>query len=76
MSNGVFPFSEPVLVTYIDLDKLIASANLTKAERKVVNWLMRGHDFEDIADHCRTESNHVKLIFKHAVDKITKMRGI
>ena len=51
-TNGVFPFSEPVLTTYRDLDRLIAKAGLTPSENKVVNWLMQGYIEADIADHC------------------------
>ena len=46
VSNGVFPFSEPVLVTYIDLDRLIEAAALTKTEHKIVSFLMDGGNVE------------------------------
>jgi len=59
-SNGVFPFSEPVLVTYIDLDRLIERALLSKAERKIVHWLMCGYAFDDIANHYGVSAAHVR----------------
>lgn len=70
ISNGVFPFSEPILVTYIDLDRLIEKAKLTKAEHKIVNWLMKGYAFDDIADHYGISVAHVHLLQEHAVEKI------
>lgn len=61
MSNGVFPFSEPVLCTYMDLDRLIDEAPLTQAERRVVDALMKGYGAEDIADHYGTNLTHVGI---------------
>ena len=75
-SNGVFPFSEPVLVTYIDLDRLIEKSKLTKAENKVVQWLMQGYSFDDIAEHCGATSEKIRLLLKNSVDKIVKTCGI
>ena len=68
--NGVFPFSEPVLVTYIDLDNLIAETPLTKSERKIVHWLMEGYEMPDIADHYGITVSHVGVLFFRAVKKI------
>lgn len=70
ISNGVFPFSEPVLCTYIDLDMLIDEARLTKAENKIVHWLMEGYAMNDIADHYGTSARHVGILFRSAVEKI------
>lgn len=70
ISNGVFPFSEPVLVTYMDLDTLIEATPLTKAENKIVHWLMRGYGMDDIAEHYGTTKEHVKILFFSAVRKI------
>lgn len=72
LSNGVFPFSEPVLVTYIDLDRLIDAAPLAKAERKIIDWLMKGYAFDDIADHYGTSTAHVKTLLKSAAEKIAE----
>lgn len=69
-SNGVFPFSEPVLCTYIDLDILIDEAGLTKAEDKIVRWLMEGYRMNDIAEHHGTTARHVGILFRRAVEKI------
>lgn len=73
--NGVFPFSEPVLVTFIDLDNLIEQAPLTRAERKVVGWLMLGYAEADIADHCGTTLPHVRTLLACAVDKIVEQEN-
>ena len=70
ISNGVFPFSEPVLCTYIDLDMLIDEAGLTRAEDKIVRWLMEGYMMSDIAEYYGTTARHVGILFKSAVEKI------
>lgn len=44
-SDGVFPFSEPVLVTYIDLDRLIEKTELSEGERFTIDKLMMGYTF-------------------------------
>ena len=69
-SNGVFPFSEPVLVTYIDLDELIEQAPLTRAERRIIDYTMRGYADPDIAEHYGTTVQHVRTLFAGAVEKI------
>lgn len=66
ISNGVFPFSEPVLCTYIDLDMLIEETELTSAEEQTVNYLMRGYSMSDIAECCGTTSGHVLRLLKSA----------
>ena len=70
ISNGVFPFSEPVLVTYIDLDMLIQEAKLSKSEWKIVSWLMQGYIASDIATHYGITRQSVGVLLKRAVDKI------
>ena len=70
VSNGVFPFSEPVLVTYMDLDHLIETAQLTKPERKIVRWAMYGYSLQDIGDHYGCGETKVRLLLKSAANKI------
>lgn len=70
VSNGVFPFSEPVLVSYMDLDMLIEQAKLSKVEHKVVGWLMQGYREDDIAEHYGTTLGKIKQLFAVVVDKI------
>ena len=72
MSNGVFPFSEPVLCTYIDLDMLIEETSLTSAETKIVKWLMQGYAMKDIAEHYGTTSSHVLMLLQSASRKISE----
>ena len=75
MTNGVFPFSEPVLVTYMDLDMLIAQARLTNGERKVIGWLMQGYCEADIAEHVGATADKIKALFNCAVHKIVDMNN-
>ena len=71
-TNGVFPFSEPVLTTYMDLDRLITKAGLTPSENKVVNWLMQGYIEADIADHCGIARQAVDTLLARAVARIVR----
>ena len=71
-TNGVFPFSEPVLVTYIDLDNLIETAHLTRAERQIVHRLMEGYSGTDIAEHYGTTKEHVTTLLQSASQKIAR----
>lgn len=70
VSNGVFPFSEPVLVSYMDLDMLIEAAPLAKSERKVLAWTMRGHSLDDIGERYGCAASTVLAKLKSAVLKI------
>lgn len=49
-TNGVFPFSEPVLVAYIDLDRLIADTDLEQMEKLTVDKLMMGYTLLDLEE--------------------------
>jgi len=75
LSNGVFPFDEPVLTTYMDLDALIAATPLSKSERHIVGWLMKGHNADDIAEKMGTARQTVNVLFKRAVEKICNKDG-
>lgn len=70
VSNGVFPFSEPVLVSYMDLDILIEAAPLTKFEHKVLVYTMRGYSLEDIGERHGCAPSTVLSKLKSAVLKI------
>lgn len=75
VSNGVFPFSEPVLVSYMDLDTLIDATPLTKSEYKVAVWTMRGHSLEDIGEHYGCAASTVLTKLKSAVLKICEQNN-
>jgi len=66
----VFPFDEPVLTTYMDLDALIAATPLSKSERHIVGWLMKGHSVEDIADKLGVVRQTISIHLRRAVEKI------
>ena len=70
MSNGVFPFNEDVICVYVDLDRLIEKAGLSKSERKVVGQLMLGYTASDIAAHDHIARQNVNILLNRAVEKI------
>lgn len=72
MSQGVTPMSEPVTVTYLDLDRLIDTCGLTDEEKRTVEMLMEGYTRGDIAELCDMATSEVRAVFKAAVDKIVE----
>ena len=70
ISNGVFPFSESVLCTYIDLDILIDSCGLTQYEKLIIKLIMRGHSAPDIAEKYQCSPKTVNKYLNIAIDKI------
>lgn len=75
VSNGVFPFSEPVLCVYADLDHLIETAGLSAGERKIVALTMEGYGFMDIAERYGKTRQTIHAMFKRAVVKICQQNG-
>lgn len=67
-SNGGLIFNECILTTYISLDALIESANLTGKQMAVVKLLMRGYSIQDIADEYGKSKQSISNIFSRALD--------
>ena len=61
--------SEPVTVTYMDLDRLIDTCGLSDEEMKIVDLLMRGWTKSDIDELRDIDS---AAILNGAVDKIVE----
>lgn len=84
-SSGGIVFNESILATYIDLDALIASADLTDKQRAVISLLMKGYTVQDIADECNKDQSAISHLFNRAIEKLVSadtkrwtqvMRGI
>ena len=71
-SQGAAPMSEPITVTYLDLDRLIDTCQMTYAESNVVELLMMGYTKSDICEEYRCSNEFVTEIFNSAVDKIVE----
>lgn len=69
-TDGVPVFSELVVCTYLDLDRLIEQAGLSPGQRRVVDYLMRGYCGKDIADHLGVVQQNVPVQLQKAVKKI------
>ena len=70
MSQGVAPMSEPITVTYLDLERCIERCGLTDDERKVVELLMQGYTKSDIRDMAHIDMAVVRKLYDAAVEKI------
>ena len=71
-TDGVFALNEDVICIYADLDSLIERAGLSRGERLVVDWLMRGYLLPDIAEHYGKSRQNVEILMKRAVKKIVR----
>ena len=69
-TNGVFEFSEPILVTYLDLDRLIETSSLSHMERFTVDKLMEGYSLYDLEDVYGISRSTFAEYLKRACDKI------
>ena len=67
---GATPMSEPITVTYMDLDALIDACEFTESEEKVIDLLMRGWTKSDIAELFSCPSAIVGSWLDAAVEKI------
>lgn len=67
---GISLFSEPILCTYIDMERLIEECGLSKGERETVDYLMLGYSAADIAEHANKTRQTIETQFKRAVAKI------
>lgn len=72
ISQGVTQFSEPITVTYMDLDRLIETCGLTPGELEIVGLIMFGYGFTDIAAVKEVTVQAVNQMFNRAVDKVVK----
>ena len=70
---GGMLFSEPVLATYVVLDSLIHRARLSRAQKCVVNLLMRGWNLQDIADEFGYTKQYISKEFQNAIRKIERV---
>lgn len=73
ISQGVAPMSEPVTVTYMDLDRLIDKCGLTEKEKYIVDLLMLGYTRSDIRDDANMAMDVIVALLNSAIDKIVDM---
>lgn len=71
-STHMIDMNEPLLTTYIDMDQLIEHCGLTKQQRMIVDMLMTGYSFEDIAELKESTDQTVRVQFRRAVHKIMR----
>lgn len=62
-----FDVNENLISTLADLDALIASCKMTAGQRRVVDLLMKGHSFAEIACISGRDSDSVRDQFDRAV---------
>lgn len=71
-SVGSVDTSESILLTYVDLDWLIEHTKLSRAEKAVVELVMRGWTITDIASEYEQRWESINSYFKRAVKKIVR----
>ena len=65
-------FKEPILCTYIDLDKLIEETEFSKGDLPIIKSLMGGWSLGDISDYCSTPYQTIVSRFRRGVRKIVE----
>jgi len=73
---GVYDTGDPVINTFIDLDRLIEEAPLTSWELYVVKSLMEGYNCTDITEKTGKEYHDVRGTFQKAVMKIVQTNNL
>lgn len=71
-SVGSVDTSESILLTYVDLDWLIEHTKLSRAEKAVVELMMRGWTVTDIASEYDRPQTTISSLFGRAVKKIVQ----
>lgn len=71
-SVGSVDTSESILLTYVDLDWLIEHTKLSRAEKAVVELVMRGWTITDIASEYDRPQTTISSLFGRAVKKIVQ----
>lgn len=72
MMQGAPPMSEPIAVTYLDLERLIQTAGLTSMQLRIVDLIMMGWTERDISEVYGGTREGVAMMFKRAVEKIVR----
>lgn len=72
VSSRMHDIFEPVLCTYIDLDVLIETCDMSDMQMRVTQMLMEGFSFEDIAEIIGCTHQTIRVHFKRAVNAIVK----
>lgn len=71
-SNGGMAFVDNIINTYIDLDRVISEANLSKAQKKVVELSMAGWSSADIAGMANVLPQTIDVHLRRAAQKIAE----
>lgn len=70
--SGAHVMKEPVICTYVDLDKLISQVRFTPGEKRVLALFMEGWSSSDIAKHFGKDHKTIDVLFQRAVNRIVK----
>lgn len=70
-SAGGIIFNENILSVYVDLDRMIQRAPLTKGQRTVINLLMKGWTIQDIAEETGRDKTNISHIFSRALNTLS-----
>ena len=62
--------AEPILCTYMDLDRLIEQSGMTAEQREVIEWIMQGYSETDIAQERGSSRQAVCRLLRDGVGRI------
>lgn len=71
-TDGINLGGEPIICTYIDLERLISECDFSSRETQILADLMYGYTSADIAQKLAVTRQTVDVIFRRAVKKIVE----
>lgn len=74
-SRAMENFSDIMIAIYIDLDKLIQSAPLSRLERHTVNFIMYGYGVQDLAELWNIDRRNADVYLTRAAKKIAALNS-
>lgn len=70
--SGTSDIAEPILCTYMDLDRLIEDSGMTQEQRIVIDLIMQGWTEMDIAQARGCSRQAVCRLFRDGVERIVE----
>ena len=68
--------AEPILCTYMDLDRLIEQSGMTAEQREVIEWIMQGYSETDIAQERGCSRQAVCRLLRDGVGRIVAANNV
>jgi predicted DNA-binding protein YlxM (UPF0122 family) len=71
-TEGARMVLEPIICTYLDIDRLIRACQFEETELWILRHLMKGYSMGDIAGRCNVSREAIRKCFIRMVDRIVE----